>query len=753
LGREVANRRYSTVLRADVGPRNNNTANMGAGSSLVATPMGYRANGLLPSPEGAMFKLAVVQFKVPGAKNGGSDKGPDGNRIDSIPIANSVIKAGGACDLILFDSDKNIHDVKEFEALTAKYDALIVRIYPGQLSLGTADGTQARFDDLMNSYIAKGKLIWSSPKIQMQMGAKDALVHIRSLNCGLKDTFSYYTEEELITGFKKTCAFQPRVLKQNRGSAGEGIWLCWLWDKAKNQKIEIYPSAAFGDKSLGNDDYVKLMEMNDNHVEFHTVKEFMIFCIEGPTGVGAGEWKSTFPGQYLKGGKAAHGMLVDQRLLPRIDEGEVRILMAGDTCQMAIHKKPMAYSLSAVGGMSDYTYYRPSDKKYQNLIQKLYADIPTFLPSLHLEGEPLPLLWTCDYIPKNPDNWPYGPYARNCPDEKTEYTVGEFKCSCVGISKFQAVCGGEKTLADVPDEDYFDACQLTDLMGVKAIEMLEMANKGKKPAEKAEAGGDLRRRATALGLLQVLTTADIADDATFKKAIAWCDEQGATSVSDIVEYNMVDDFVSQLGLKPIPGKKLRTMLQALTTASSSSSSSSSPTEGMECSFWFINADNLRRAGKPSLPMMQTLRTQEPHRLVQKMIGFIEGIKGAYKNILVVSHRWETPTDPDPTGAQALAVQAYLKAHPEIDAVWFDFSSMPQGQKKTERESAEFKEMLPNINLLYLTCSVLILMDRTYMSRFWTQFEAYLSMRAITSEGLTNAQDPMARVTIKTADDP
>jgi len=37
------------------------------------------------------------------------------------------------------------------------------------------------------------------------------------------------------------------------------------------------------------------------------------------------------------------------------------------------------------------------------------------------------------------------------------------------------VCGGDKTLADVPDEDYFDAERLTDLMGVKAIEMLAKA--------------------------------------------------------------------------------------------------------------------------------------------------------------------------------------------------------------------------------------------------------------------------------------
>ena len=39
---------------------------------------------------------------------------------------------------------------------TSKYDALIVRINPGQLSQGTPDGTQKRFDDLMNKYIAQG---------------------------------------------------------------------------------------------------------------------------------------------------------------------------------------------------------------------------------------------------------------------------------------------------------------------------------------------------------------------------------------------------------------------------------------------------------------------------------------------------------------------------------------------------------------------------------------------------------------------
>ena len=101
-----------------------------------------RYNTLRDSPADAKYKLAVVQFKVKDVKNGGSDKGPDGNRVDSIPIANSVIEAGGSCVMLLVDAD----DRPGFETASAGFDALIVRINPGQLSQGTPDGTQKWFD-------------------------------------------------------------------------------------------------------------------------------------------------------------------------------------------------------------------------------------------------------------------------------------------------------------------------------------------------------------------------------------------------------------------------------------------------------------------------------------------------------------------------------------------------------------------------------------------------------------------------------
>ena len=74
----------------------------------------------------------------------------------------------------------------------------------------------------------RGKQVWPSPDVMTNMGAKDALCKIANLGIGLIDTFAYYSPEEFAAGFKKTMAFQPRVIKQNRGSSGEGIWIIKL---------------------------------------------------------------------------------------------------------------------------------------------------------------------------------------------------------------------------------------------------------------------------------------------------------------------------------------------------------------------------------------------------------------------------------------------------------------------------------------------------------------------------------------------
>jgi membrane protein involved in colicin uptake len=91
----------------------------------------------------------------------------------------------------------------------------------------------------------------------------------------------------------------------------------------------------------------------------------------------------------------------------------------------------------------------------------------------------------------------------------------------------------------------------------------EAEERAKREAEAEAKAAEERRQqqATALGLLQPLTAVNAADDATLTKAVAFCDKEGATSVSDIVEFDMLEDFLRSLGLKQIPTKKLRGLLQ------------------------------------------------------------------------------------------------------------------------------------------------------------------------------------------------
>merc|ERR1719211_4927 len=149
--------------------------------------------------------------------------------------------------------------------------------------------------------IAKKMPVWPQADVMASMGAKDALCCIRDMDFGLPDTLGYYSPEDIREGFRKSIAFQPRVVKQNRGSAGEGIWIIKL--KSGNY------CKTYGERSCSDDEVLDMMEANDNHSEEHTVAEFIEFCVNGRSDK-SGTWTSKGVGKYLEGGKAAGGMLV-----------------------------------------------------------------------------------------------------------------------------------------------------------------------------------------------------------------------------------------------------------------------------------------------------------------------------------------------------------------------------------------------------------------------------------------------------------
>merc|ERR1719245_713668 len=381
----------------------------------------------------------------------------NGHRYDSIPFANGMIKAGMSCQLIHY-----VHDEHEkFFEVCKKFDFIIVRCNPGQIKADGGD--QGKFDDSMRMLRKLGIQVWPSPDVMEKMGAKDALCQVANLNIGLEDTLAYYTESEFAVGFKKTMAFQPRVIKQNRGSAGEGIWIIKL--KSGNY------CKNFGDRSCSDDEVLDMMEANDNHAEQHTVGEFLEFCVNGRTNK-SGKWDTIGTGKYLEGGKEAGGQLVDQRFCPRIVEGEVRMNMIGDTCTGIIHKKPKEGGISAVGGTgSIYTFYAPDAPEFKKTMDNFTnKDLPCLMKNLDLKGEPLPLWWTADFI-----NADMGKPGSPCTVDK--WIVGEFNCSCVGISKcLPAYCNNENPNAsfyDIPTKDLMEAVYLGSLMGQKALGVLE----------------------------------------------------------------------------------------------------------------------------------------------------------------------------------------------------------------------------------------------------------------------------------------
>jgi len=399
-------------------------------------PKGY--DHLLAQPKAPKFKTALVQTFVPTAHMGGSDKLTNCHRFDSIPIANGLINAGISCQPIFYVKEE--HD-KFFEVLK-RFDAVVVRINPGQLTAAGAD--QNKFDKDMQA-LNDLMPVWPTPDVMTKMGAKDALCQIKDMDFGLPDTLGYYSPEDMEAGFKKTVAFQPRVIKQNRGSAGEGIWIVKLKSGDYCQK--------YGDRVVADDEMLILMEANDSHVEEHTVGEFISWCVNGRVEK-SGTWNSKGQGKYYEGGREAGGQMVDQRYLPKIEEGEARFMMVGRELYRIEH---YVY-LNGVGADCKTTIYQPDAELFASNRAKLEKEVPDIMTSLGLDMKQLPLLWAADFIPI--DDHPPSPWV-----------VGEFNCSCLGISGFLRSRG--RDLNYISKSEYDSGQAMCDHIGREALSILQ----------------------------------------------------------------------------------------------------------------------------------------------------------------------------------------------------------------------------------------------------------------------------------------
>ena len=182
-----------------------------------------------------------------------------------------------------------------FEYVSSNFDAYISRVNPGNIP-----GGEKGYFDLLTKLSEAGLVGMSTPAEMMAYGAKDALVKLKDTDLVPSDTAAYYDVETFHKTFPTSLSYGERVLKQNRGSTGSGIWRVQLEDK------ELAASVTPG-TALPLDTKLRCTEAVDNHTEIRELGEFMDFC-----------------DQYIIGD---NGMLVDMRFMPRIVEGEILSLI------------------------------------------------------------------------------------------------------------------------------------------------------------------------------------------------------------------------------------------------------------------------------------------------------------------------------------------------------------------------------------------------------------------------------------------
>lgn len=227
--------------------------------------------------------------------------------------------------------------------------------------------TRAALDPLLREVAARGPWVSAHPDVILKMGVKEVLYRTKHLGWGC-DTHRYGSAAEFRAAFPARLATSgARVLKQNRGNGGQGVW-----------KIE---------RALGgtSDDTVRVLEAQRGSVpEEISLQSFMERCEP-----------------YFGWG----GCIIDQLFQPRLPEGMIRCYMAGDRVAGFGHQLIKALiappegpdSLAAQPGPR--IMHGPDAAPFQALKTLMEEEwTPQMIRVLGIERAALPIIWDADFL-------------------------------------------------------------------------------------------------------------------------------------------------------------------------------------------------------------------------------------------------------------------------------------------------------------------------------------------------------------------
>lgn len=226
--------------------------------------------------------------------------------------------------------------------------------------------TREGLDALLREVAASGVWVSAHPDVILKMGVKEVLYRTRGLGWGT-DTHLYESAEAFRAAFPPRLATGPRVLKQNRGNGGIGVWKVELADAAGGRSGP-WPQAR-----------VRVLEAR-----------------------GGSEEEAMTLGEFMRRSEAyfaGAGRMVDQPFQPRLGEGMIRCYMSRD--------RVVGYGCQIIRGLMPAEAGPPGPRIMSGAgnpdLQRLRAGlerdwIPGLQRLLGIATAELPVIWDADFL-------------------------------------------------------------------------------------------------------------------------------------------------------------------------------------------------------------------------------------------------------------------------------------------------------------------------------------------------------------------
>jgi hypothetical protein len=291
------------------------------------------------------------------------------------PIFETLAREGVAAQPAVYCEEASA----EVRAQLLAMDGVLVWVDP------ISDGRdRSDLDPMLRDVAAHGVWVSSHPNVILKMGVKEVLYRTRDLGWGT-ETHLYATPEDFRARFPVRLAAGPRVLKQNRGNGGQGVW-----------KVELVQGAA---PEPGAPVEV-LHARRGSQIEHLPLAALMDRC------------EAYFAGE---------GRLIDQPFQARLPEGMIRCYLVQDRV-VGFGRQLIKALMPPEAGEPGPRIMSGADYPPLQLLRTRMEDdwVPAMMRRLQIDAADLPVIWDADFL--------YGPKTAAGEDS---YVLCEINVSAV----------------------------------------------------------------------------------------------------------------------------------------------------------------------------------------------------------------------------------------------------------------------------------------------------------------------------------